>query len=121
MQILFLRQFNQLIRLLTRRSERLFHNNMLSSLQSFLRKLEVRSRRTTYIHDLDVRIGKKVFDGAVVLRVREVDGAVHAWLGVGGILGRGGALEEGVDLDVWVGEDVGEVVYFGGAGVAYHS
>jgi len=113
-----LRHLNQMIRLRHSRRERLLHNTVLSRLECFLRKLGVAGHCGADADEVDVLVGEEVVGGAVVLGVGVVDCAVVAGLGVfGGFF----ALEEGVDFEVGVRRDVGEVEAFGGEAVAHEA
>lgn len=60
-------------------------------------------------HKLDRRIREEVFGSSVVLCFGKIDSTVSTCFGGGGVGGSFCALEEGVDFEIWVGEDVWEV------------
>jgi hypothetical protein len=68
----------------------------------------------------DLRVGKEVVGGLVVLCLRKVDCAMRTGLCILRV-GRRGALQESKDVEVGVWSDEWEVVGFCGTTVAYHS
>lgn len=69
-------------------------------------------------HQLNVRIGKEVIGGAVVLGIWVIDGAVRAWLDAGLVGGGFGALQESIYFQIGIGKDEGQVEALGRKAVA---
>jgi len=76
---------------------------MLPAPHRLLCKLGMRVNTRAHDHQLDVLVREEVICGAVVLRIRVVDGAVLALLDSRLVLGRFSTLQEGVDFEIRVG------------------
>jgi hypothetical protein len=90
---------------------------MLPGEERPLDKLLVRVR--THDDELDSVIAEELFGSLVVLGLGKINSAMAPSFSLGWIAGRGCPLKESVDLNLWIGEDEGEVEAFGREAVAH--
>lgn len=88
------------------------HHTVFTSFQSKLGKLCVRIMLGADNDKLDQLIREEILRRAIVLCLGVVDSAVRARLRSDGILRRGSTLEKRIDLQIWVGQHVGEMEEF---------